>query len=582
MDNLTKPSSNTGSSESNSNHNTNTRSNPVCLEVAVTIRSLPGEQGEASSGPAKPTQEEARTVIVFENGAVLRLAGNFPPGQAVTVSNPQGRDVVCRVVSARNLPTVKGYIEVEFLEPANDFWGIHKAAGQSNASNSSAVVVTQPQAVAQPQIIPSDTPTAPPAPARMGRTMPKTPAPTGNAPSFEDIAGLVRMSSPAISRGKAPQSTPRIPVSKNIDESNHDSVEAARPHSPAVSPGPAADLTSLSGKWEGTPVPARRPPTSNDILGKFSASHETSVSSSSESRGKAPLIIAGAAVILVGLGAGFFYTHQGSSGTPSPVPVAVASQPPKPVLPAPMSIPTPAVAAQAAVEQTPPSSPDVSPASSIPKEILTTSAPSAPQTPRRQANNVVAKQPDRVIAKQPDRVDEKPPDHLDVKQPDRSAQQPQLAHELKMSAPTAESRSGRLVDGSVPNITEVTTTSAVIGTPGGGLIPPVSHTENPSVFPAVVAGSVSSLRTVSEPKLITSTRPVYPPLAKQANVEGDVLISADVDPSGKVVGAKAVSGPMYLREAAVDAVRNWKYEPATLNGKPTTGQITVKIQFRLK
>jgi protein TonB len=71
-------------------------------------------------------------------------------------------------------------------------------------------------------------------------------------------------------------------------------------------------------------------------------------------------------------------------------------------------------------------------------------------------------------------------------------------------------------------------------------------------------------------------------LAKQTNVEGDVVISAEVDVTGKVVGAKVVSGPMYLREAAVDAVRNWKYEPATLNGKPTTGQITVKIQFRLR
>ncbi len=574
MDNLTKPASTTGSSESNSNHNTNTRSNPVCLEVAVTIRSLPDEKGEASPGPAKPTQEDARTVIVFENGAVLRLAGNFPPGQAVTVSNPQGRDVVCRVVSARNLPTVKGYIEVEFLEPVNDFWGIHKTAGQANASNSSAVVVTQPQAVAQPQIVPSEPPSAPPSPARVARTVPQTPPPTGNAPSFEDVAGVVRMSSPATSRGKAPQPTLRLPVSKNNDESNHDSIEAARPHSPAVSSGPAADLTSLSGKWESTPVAARRPPKSNDILGKFSASHETSVSSLSESRGKAPRILAGVVVILVGLGAGYFYTHQGSSGAPSPAPVAAASQPLKPALPAPISIPTPAVAAQAALEQTPPSSLDISPASSIPQKIVATSTPSAPQTARRQANNVGARQPDHVVAKQPE--------HIDVKLPDRSAQRPPLTQDLKMSAPTAESRSGRLVDGSVPNIGDVTTTSAVIGTPGGGLVPPVSHTENPSVFPAVVAGSAPSVRTVSDPKLITSTRPVYPPLAKQGNVEGDVLISADVDATGKVVGAKVVSGPMYLREAAVDAVRNWKYEPATLNGKPTIGQITVKIQFRLK
>jgi len=62
------------SAESNSEQNT--RSNPVCLEIAVTIRSLPGEKGEASAGPAQPTREEARTVIVFDNGAVLRLASD--------------------------------------------------------------------------------------------------------------------------------------------------------------------------------------------------------------------------------------------------------------------------------------------------------------------------------------------------------------------------------------------------------------------------------------------------------------------------------------------------------------------------
>src|SRR5260370_20168881 len=78
LENATKPRSTPGTSESNSNHNTNTRSNPVCLEVAVTIRSLPAENAGTSSTADKPIQEEARTVIVFENGAVLRLAGNFP------------------------------------------------------------------------------------------------------------------------------------------------------------------------------------------------------------------------------------------------------------------------------------------------------------------------------------------------------------------------------------------------------------------------------------------------------------------------------------------------------------------------
>src|ERR1700687_2722739 len=68
------------------------RSNPVCLEVAVTIRRLPPEAG----GRAQPIREDGRTVIVFDNGAVLRSTNNMPIGQTVIVSNASGRDVGCR------------------------------------------------------------------------------------------------------------------------------------------------------------------------------------------------------------------------------------------------------------------------------------------------------------------------------------------------------------------------------------------------------------------------------------------------------------------------------------------------------
>jgi protein TonB len=71
-------------------------------------------------------------------------------------------------------------------------------------------------------------------------------------------------------------------------------------------------------------------------------------------------------------------------------------------------------------------------------------------------------------------------------------------------------------------------------------------------------------------------------MAKQTGLEGDVVISAEVDAAGKVVAAKALDGPMILRQAAVDAVRGWKYEPALVNGEPSSAQVTVKIQFRLK
>src|SRR5579862_3874731 len=89
------------------------RSNPVCLEVNVTLRSLPSDPG----GLTQPIREEARTVIVFDNGAVIRSTSNLPVGQTIILSNANGRDVVCRVAGGRNLPSVKGYVEVEFIEP---------------------------------------------------------------------------------------------------------------------------------------------------------------------------------------------------------------------------------------------------------------------------------------------------------------------------------------------------------------------------------------------------------------------------------------------------------------------------------
>jgi TonB family protein len=551
LNSSTKPAS--GSSESNTGQNS--RSNPVCLEVPVTIRSLPGEKGEASSGPANPVREEARTVIVFDNGAVLRLASNLPPGQSVIVSNPQGCDVVCRVASAQNLPTVKGYVEIEFAEPANDFWGIHQTAGQTNVSNPPATMV-----VAKPPIVPSDPLPDPPAPPRVAPTVPETIAPTGNAPSFEDVKGLVRMIPPPTGRVKAPESTPRIPAAKNADESAHGSVEAARPYSTVSTRAPTGELTSLSGTWESPSVPVRKPSPPRDFLGKsmFSSAQITSVSSSSESGGRTPLIIAGTAVLLVGLGTGWFFMHRGSVAT-SVVPVPVASQPSTPVRPAETSAPEPVVIAQDAVHQAPPSPPVVSTISSVSTDIVAAPAASASQATRRPVSNV------------------------DVKQPEQAAHRRQPIPDLKMSAPTTESRNaGRLVDGSVPNIADVAAANPMIATPAGAMLANVARTDNPPAPSPAVAGSGPLTKTIRDAKLISSTRPVYPPMAKQANVEGDVLLSAEVDATGKVIGAKAISGPVLLRQAAIDAVRQWKYEPALINGKSASTQVSVKIEFRLK
>jgi TonB family protein len=70
-------------------------------------------------------------------------------------------------------------------------------------------------------------------------------------------------------------------------------------------------------------------------------------------------------------------------------------------------------------------------------------------------------------------------------------------------------------------------------------------------------------------------------MAKTSNVQGNVVIAANINENGVVTSAKAVSGPIALRQAGVDAVMQWKYSPALTSGKPTPVQTTVTIEFRL-
>ncbi len=98
----------------------------------------------------------------------------------------------------------------------------------------------------------------------------------------------------------------------------------------------------------------------------------------------------------------------------------------------------------------------------------------------------------------------------------------------------------------------------------------------PGGVPALTGGRVQS------PRLLTSVQPVYPPMAKRQGLEGEVTIEATIDATGQVGGMKVVSGPVALQQAAMDAMRLWKYEPAKLNGQPVPMQTRVTIRFKLR
>jgi TonB family protein len=96
------------------------------------------------------------------------------------------------------------------------------------------------------------------------------------------------------------------------------------------------------------------------------------------------------------------------------------------------------------------------------------------------------------------------------------------------------------------------------------------------VAPVPVGGDVK------QAKLISEVAPVYPALAKAQHVSGGVTIDALIDANGRVTKMKVVSGPTLLQQAAMDALKQWKYQPATLDGKAVPMHLSVTIQFRLQ
>jgi protein TonB len=84
---------------------------------------------------------------------------------------------------------------------------------------------------------------------------------------------------------------------------------------------------------------------------------------------------------------------------------------------------------------------------------------------------------------------------------------------------------------------------------------------------------------VAQGMLIQKTQPVYPIIAKSARVSGTVVLQATISKTGSIQGLHAVSGPEMLRQAAIDAVRTWRYRPYLLNNEPVEVETTVNVIF---
>lgn len=134
------------------------------------------------------------------------------------------------------------------------------------------------------------------------------------------------------------------------------------------------------------------------------------------------------------------------------------------------------------------------------------------------------------------------------------------------------------VVGGVPGGVPGGTAGGVIGgiissTPIAAPPPPPPKVETPKRIR--VGGQVQQARLVSQPK------PVYPPLAKQARIQGTVRLEAVISKTGTIEELRVVSGHPLLVQSALDAVRQWRYQPTFLNNEPVEVATTIDVNFTL-
>jgi TonB family protein len=106
--------------------------------------------------------------------------------------------------------------------------------------------------------------------------------------------------------------------------------------------------------------------------------------------------------------------------------------------------------------------------------------------------------------------------------------------------------------------------------------PPAPNGANVNVQPMQRIGSA-----VQAAKLVSQPKPVYPPLAKAARVQGTVSFDAVIGTDGRVANLTLLSGPPLLVEAAMTAVQQWVYQPTLLNGNPVSVVTNVDVNFTL-
>jgi len=279
---------------------------------------------------------------------------------------------------------------------------------------------------------------------------------------------------------------------------------------------------------------------------------------------KGILIGAIAAGVLIAAAGGTWYLRQQSGGPQSGVATGTTTQ----------AAAIPAAGTPGNVLQPPATSGSSVPASSVSNVAPSGKAPSVvPPVGNSQSASSVRDVRESTVVSSPTAPGRNAPPAQPVAQPKKPA-----LGEVHLAAPTvkhgASGQEGSEVDPAISmNGGQIASNDDSLG---GGIA--TANTRQPvaPAAPLPVGGDVKPA------KLLASVPPSYPTLAKTQHVAGDVKVDALIDTNGRVTTMKVISGPTLLHQSAMDALRQWKYQAATLDGKPVAMHLTVTIQFRLQ
>ena len=514
--------------------------------------------------PQKPRafREETATTIVFPQGAVVQLSVPVQEGQRIVLTNCEtGQKVPSTVLRVKNRDSAKSYVEIEFDEPAERFWGQWFSRGSKPNANSSATVAAPKLAEVLPSVAAPVPSAAPPllVPSASGSAVGAKLQPVESADQSALKAkgnGAIPKSSPLEPFEPAPTpapaaiqlATPRAPrtsIQEPQEANNWASSEALLPLAPVTLPQRTAQPLNPASVTART---ARRPSfysfsfLSTELLRIRAGYHSAqAVTKKTLFTRYKVAIVSIASVLVSGSGIAGIYFGQRSALKSEPVEVqsaavstAAASDIPAPEAPKENSASMPARRAATAERVARSEGESSGPAAEVPPtEAEKATATSAPVDKNDYPTAQVAA--------------------------------------TKQDSPSGLSTT---LNESLPQTGE-------LSTPSLGLVAPVASLPATAESGKVLSQPARTGGNLQEPRLISSSPPDYPFVAKQVGIEGAVVVNGVIDASGRVTQMKAISGPALLRGAAIDAIRKWKYEPTVLNGNIVPIEVNITVQFRL-